>query len=133
MRQRSAAGGREVLLSPALARELDARAGATVLLRLQKPSAIPLESLHGRKDDAGRTIRLTVRAVLPRPLGEFSLQPQQGDVRAAFVPLSRLQQELDLGDRVNTLLVSALPGSRIVGTAVSKTWSGSARRWKMSV
>ena len=60
----------------------------------------------------GSTLRLTVRAVLPASsLGEFSLQPQQGDVRAAFVPLSRLQQELDLGDRVNTLLVSALPGT----------------------
>src|SRR5262245_6238691 len=38
------AAGRDVWLSPALARELEANAGATVLLRLQKPSAIPLES-----------------------------------------------------------------------------------------
>ena len=45
-------------------------------------------------------------------LGEFSLQPQQGDVRAAFVPLARLQQDLDLGERVNAMLVSgkASPG-----------------------
>jgi ABC-type lipoprotein release transport system permease subunit len=102
---------RDVLLSPALARELGAAAGGTVLVRLQRPSAIPLESLHGQKDDSGRTVRLTVREVLPASrLGEFSLQPQQGDVRAAFVPLARLQQDLDLGDRVNTLLVSEKPG-----------------------
>jgi putative ABC transport system permease protein len=108
----SRSASRDVLLSPALARELGAAAGGTVLLRLQRPSAIPLESLHGQKDDSGRTVRLTVREVLPASsLGEFSLQPQQGDVRAAFVPLARLQQDLDLGDRVNALLVSAKPGA----------------------
>jgi ABC-type lipoprotein release transport system permease subunit len=99
--------GRDVLLSEALARELGAAEGATVLLRVQRPSEIPLESLHGRKDEAGQTIRLTVRAILPgAELGEFSLQPQQGDVRAAFLSLARLQQDLGAEQRVNALLVS---------------------------
>ena len=101
---------RDVWLSPALAREIGAVENSTLLLRLQRPSAIPIESLHGQKDDVGRTVRLTVRAILPSSaLGEFSLQPQQADVRAAFVPLARLQQDLGLGDRVNTLLVSTEP------------------------
>jgi putative ABC transport system permease protein len=98
---------REVLLSPALAREIGAEPGSTVLLRVQRPSDIPLESLHGRKDDVGRTLRLTVRAIATAyELGEFSLQPQQGDVRAAFVPLARLQRDLEIGDRANALLIS---------------------------
>src|SRR5262245_10171180 len=106
----SRGSSRDVLLSPALARELEAGIDSTVLLRLQKPSAIPLESLHGRKDDAAQAIRLTVRGIVPAAsLGEFSLQPQQGDVRAAFVPLARLQQDLGLAGRVNTLLVSSQP------------------------
>jgi ABC-type lipoprotein release transport system permease subunit len=101
------ADSRDVLLSPVLARELGAEAGATVLLRVQRPSDIPIESLHGRKDDVGRTLRLTVRAVVaPENLGEFSLRPQQGDVRAAFVPLARLQRDLAIGDRANALLVT---------------------------
>ncbi|HVH29710.1 MAG TPA: FtsX-like permease family protein [Vicinamibacterales bacterium] len=101
---------REALISPALAREIDGQPGSTVLLRVERPSEIPLESLHGRKEDVGRTVRLTVRAVAPSSmLGEFSLEAQQGDVRALFVPLSRLQNELDLGGRVNALLVSTLP------------------------
>ena len=55
---------------------------------MQKPSAIPLESLFGRKDDIGRTVRLQCDGVLPRDdLGEFSLQPQQGEIRALFLPL----------------------------------------------
>ena len=61
---------------------------------MEKPSAIPLESLHGRKEDVGKTIRLTLSGGAFR---EFSLNPQQGDVRAAFVPLARLQRELDRG------------------------------------
>ena len=47
----------------------------------------------------------------PADLGEFSLQPQQGDVRAAFVSLRRLQQDLDRRDRVNALLVSTRRGA----------------------
>src|SRR5262245_30115674 len=106
------AQSRDVFLSPALARELDAEAGATVLLRVQSPSEIPLESLHGQRDDVGRTVRLTVRAIVPASsIGEFSLQPQQADVRAAFVPLARLQADLGVGAHVNTLLVSSRSGS----------------------
>src|SRR6185503_6654455 len=79
----------------------------TVLVRIERPSAIPIESLHGRKEDAGRTLRLNVRAILgAADLGEFSLRPQQGAIRAVFVPLARLQQDLQLTGRVNTLLVT---------------------------
>jgi hypothetical protein len=96
-----------VLVSPALAAELGAAAGATLLVRVQRPSDIPLESLHARKDDLGRTMRLIVREVLPAAsMGEFALDPTHGDVRAVFVPLEELQQEIEIGARVNTLLVS---------------------------
>lgn len=102
---------REALISPALARELGAREGSTILVRVQRPSAIPLESIHGRKEDLGRTVRVTVRGVASSgALGEFSLQPQQGDVLAVFLPLRRVQQELEVDGRVNALLVSSKPG-----------------------
>lgn len=102
---RSGPSNRDAFLSRALAADIGASEGATVLIRLERPSAIPIESLHGQKDDAGRTVRLTVRAVLDRAsLGEFSLRPQQGDVRAVFVPLKRLQQDLEQPARVNALL-----------------------------
>ena len=98
---------REVFLSSALAEELGGKTGDTVLLRTQKPEAVPAEWLHGRKGNVGRTIRLAIRKVLPASaLGEFSLHPQQGQVRAVFVPLQRLQQELELEGKVNTILVS---------------------------
>src|SRR5262249_44724574 len=95
----------EALVSQALAGEIGAAADGTILVRVEKPSAIPIESLHGRKDDSGRTLRLTVRAVLDRAqMGEFSMRPQQGDVLAVFVPLSRLQQDLAKVRHVNAML-----------------------------
>ena len=58
--------GREAYVSPALARELGASSGDALLLRVQKPSAIPLESLHGRKEDVGKSIRLLMSGVARR-------------------------------------------------------------------
>ena len=111
-REPMAIESRQAVLSAALAREVGAREGAAVLVRVQRPSDIPLESLHGRKDDVGRTLRLTVRATLDASaLGDFSLESQQGDVLSVFVPLARLREELEVGDRVNTILVARANGS----------------------
>ena len=107
---------RNVLVSQSFASELGSGAGDSLLLRIEKPSAIPVESLHGRKDDPGKTVRLSVSGVLGgESLGEFSLQPQHGAVRAVFVSLAFLQSELeaDVGsDRINTILVSRLAGTQ---------------------
>lgn len=97
----------DVLVSQSLASELGSGAGDSLMLRIEKPSDIPVESLHGRKEDPGKTIRLSVAGVVgSENLGEFSLQPQQGTVRAVFVKLSFLQQELEQTGRVNTILVA---------------------------
>src|SRR5262249_30761182 len=93
--------GRDVLLSAALAQELAAKPGESILLRVPKPSAIPLESLHGRKEDVGQTVRLLMNGIAQR---DFSLRAQQGDVRAVYVPLARLQRDLAEPGKVNTIL-----------------------------
>ena len=99
-------GPRSALLSPALAAELAPRQGDTLLLRLERPSDIPAESIQGRKEDAAAAVRLRFDATLPPDrLGEFSLSPTQGSVRAIFVPLRRLQEDLDLPSRANLILL----------------------------
>jgi putative ABC transport system permease protein len=96
-----------VFVSPALAAEVGAREGDILLARLQRPSEIPVESLFGRKEDVGRTVRLTLAGVLPREqLGEFALEPQQTDVRAVFAPIRRIQRDLGVAGQVNTVLVA---------------------------
>jgi putative ABC transport system permease protein len=98
---------RDAFLSRALAADIGAAEGSTVLVRVERPSAIPIESLHGQKEDPGRTLRLTVRAVVaPEQLGDFSIRPQQGAVRAVFVPLARVQQDLEQKQLVNAMLVA---------------------------
>jgi len=109
---------REALLSPDLAREIGSEPGQTVLLRIEKPSAIPAGSLHGKKDDLGRTIRLNAREVLaPENLGEFSLRPTQGAVRAIFVSLSRLQKDIEQSGKVNTVLLAERSAENKTNTA----------------
>jgi ABC-type lipoprotein release transport system permease subunit len=104
-------GDRDALINAALAAEIGAAQGGAVLVRVQRPSDIPLESLYGRKDETGRTLRLDVRGIVSsEALGDFSLDAHQSDVLAVFVPLSRLQQELEIGQRANTIIVTAKAG-----------------------
>ena len=98
----------EAMVSEGLAVELLTNAGHSVVLRIESASAIPTESVHGRKEDVGRSARLTIRDVLKREDGgEFSLSPRQGSIRAIFVPLGRMQQLLDQPEYVNAVLVEA--------------------------
>lgn len=99
--------GRDAVLTKRLALELNSTPGDTILLRVERPYDVPGEFLHGRREQKGRTIRLKVSEGLPKSIvKEFALYPQQGTVRALFVPLDRLQRDLDQEGRVNTLLVS---------------------------
>ncbi|HEX8492055.1 MAG TPA: FtsX-like permease family protein [Pyrinomonadaceae bacterium] len=104
---------RDVLVGASLADELNTKPGDALLLRIEKPSAIPVESLHGRKEELGRTVRLTAREKLDSSaLGDFSLRPQQTAVRVVFVPLRLLQKELEQSGKVNTVLLSAASGEK---------------------
>ena len=109
-----APAGNDALISEGLAEELAAGGGASVIVRVENSSPIPAESLHGRKEDLGRSLRLTVRQVLAREdLGEFSLSPRQGSVRAIFVPLARMQSLLDQRQRANAILIKELDAAAV--------------------
>lgn len=96
-------GERDAVVSEALAREFGAKAGDGVLVRIEKPSEIPQESLHGRRDGSVRTVRFRVKKTVA---GGFALEPQQGELRVVYVALSTLQKELEQAGRANVLLVS---------------------------
>jgi len=99
--------GRDALISAALAQEVGAKAGDSLTLRVAKPTDIPLSTLQGRRETTGERIRVTVSRVLDdAALGEFSLAPTQGAVFAIYVPMGRLQRDLGLGDRANTILLA---------------------------
>lgn len=116
----TAPSGNNSWLSPDLAAELGAATDEAVVLRVARPTDIPLDSLHGKKDDVGRAMRLRVEGTLaPAQMGEFSLSPSQGPVRAIFVDLARVQRDLEQPGRVNALLVSAGPSAMDASALVS--------------
>jgi len=120
-----------VFVSRALAADIGVVDGHAILVRIERPSAIPLESLHGRKDNVGRTVRLTARAILEaRQMGDFAPQPQQGEVRAVFVPLRRLQEDLGMSRRVNALIVADASSARAASNEAARAdaLSGLLRR-----
>jgi putative ABC transport system permease protein len=105
-------GGRDAFVSTALARELNAADGDALLLRVQKPSSVPAGVIQGRRNEPGRAVRLSLARVLDRDrLGNFSPRPQQGSARTIFVPLERLQRDLEIPHRVNMLLAARRRGT----------------------
>src|SRR5687767_15490963 len=104
-RQAEAPRGSDAWVSEALATELGANADDGLLLRVAKPSDIPLSSVQGRRDEVSERVRVTTTRVLNRAdLGEFSLLPAQTPALSIFVPLSQLQQDLDVADSANVVL-----------------------------
>jgi putative ABC transport system permease protein len=101
-----APANRDAWMSTALAAELGAGDGDSLLLRVAKPTDIPLSNLQGRREDVSERIRLSAARTVDRAaLGEFSLLPGQGPALSLFVPLRRLQQDLDLDAQANAVLV----------------------------
>ena len=95
-------------LSEALARELGAATGDNLIVRVARPSDIPLESLHGRRDEGGRAIRASASGVLSaREMGDFAVSSSQGAQLSIFLPLPRLQRELGVEQRINAVLTEA--------------------------
>ena len=97
---------RSALLTESLEAELQVVEGDGLLLRVERPSEVSRGSLHGIKEDVGRTIRLNAKAGLADTgLPEFSIYPKQESVAAIFVPLARIQRDLEQTARVNAVLV----------------------------
>ncbi len=100
--------GRDAYLSPALARELQAKPGETILVRVEEPSAIPREFLYGEKEETGRILRLRVAdSVTPPAVSEFALRQRQGEVMAVFAPLERLRRDLKKQGEANAVVLSS--------------------------
>jgi hypothetical protein len=107
---RQAPEGRNAAVGEPLARKLGSQPGDGLLLRIETRQGIPKESVYGRRENAGRTVRLRCSEIVPtEQLGEFSLQPAQGTVYSMFVPLERLQRDLAQPGQANAILLAHLP------------------------
>lgn len=115
----AALSGNHCALNESLALELGVGVGDFVLLRLQRPSEVSAEAVHGRRDERVESLRLEVRAVLPdRGLARFSLYPSQQIPFNAFVPLATLQRRFEQAGKINALLVAG------VSVELARAWGG---------
>ncbi len=96
-----------VLLNEALATQLRAKRGDTVLLRAPKPSALSKEMPLAPQSDATLTLRLRVHDILPpAALGNFGLAANQIAPFNAFVSLPVLQARAGQTNSVNLMLTA---------------------------
>ncbi|MDB6022876.1 MAG: FtsX-like permease family protein, partial [Pedosphaera sp.] len=92
-------------LNEALAAQLKVKAGDSILLRVEKPSAISRDAPISPQQDASAALRLKIYAIIPdEQLGRFSLQANQVAPFNAFVNMAELQKEVAQPGRANLLL-----------------------------
>jgi len=108
VRETPAAG--EVWLNQALASQLAAKAGETLVFRLHKPGALSLDAIVSPRDDASIALRLVVSRILSdAELGGFNLGVGQEAALNAFVRLESLQAATSLQGRANVYVVGGTP------------------------
>lgn len=98
-----AAGG--AVVSASVARRLNVAPGDTITVRVEKPSALPLDAPLSGAADAVLALRVTVRAIVDDDaFGRYSLAANQAAPHNIFVPLEWLQKQLEQPGRANVLL-----------------------------
>lgn len=97
---------RSIALNAALADALHVKVGDDVLLSVGASAAIPSETLMGRRDQTTRSLRATVRAILPAEgLSAFAPQPSQQTPANAFISLKTAQALFEQQQQVNAILL----------------------------
>ncbi len=99
------------VLSASLARALQVKVGDSISVGVQKTSStMPRSSFLSRRGiaDTTRTFKLTVSAILPDgdPANWLSLSISPALPFNIFIPMARLQQEIEQPGRINALLGS---------------------------
>src|SRR5438093_2515496 len=106
--QRTSPSSGAVLFNEALAAQLRAKAGDTVVLRLHKPSALSRDAVITPRDDTSLALRLTVQGVVTGPeLGNLNLATTPTPPLNAFVRLVDLAQAAVVPGRANLLLAAS--------------------------
>ncbi|MFM7605209.1 MAG: FtsX-like permease family protein, partial [Prosthecobacter sp.] len=98
-------GSNEIAINEPLARKLGAKTGDSILLRLERPSAISRDAPLSGSTNEQVTLRRTVAAILPAEVfGAFQLIASQITPDTAFVALGDLQKQIEMEERVNGVL-----------------------------
>lgn len=104
----------QVGLSESLARKLGAKTGDSVLVRLERPSAISRDAPLSGSTNEEVTLRREVGAIVgAEDFGTFQPVASQIAPDSVFVPLADLQLQIEMEGRVNALLSAAPDASAL--------------------
>lgn len=113
--------GSQAVINRTLAEALEAKVGQEITVWIELPSAVPRDTLLGKRDNDSQEVTVTISAILPDGPGaaRFGLNPTQQMPMNVFVPLDTLQDALDLAEikpskrdpqgapaRINSLLIA---------------------------
>ncbi|CAN5912230.1 FtsX-like permease family protein [soil metagenome] len=109
-KKRSLQGNSEtVVLNEPVARKLNVKAGDTVIIRLEKPSAISRDApLSGSTNQEVTLRRVVASIVSPENFGSFQLTASQTGSDTVFLPLADLQGSVEKVGKINGMLASKL-------------------------
>jgi len=97
--------GKTAFINQTLARQLAARVGDEIVLRVRKPSALGLDAALSPRNEDSVALRLKVGAILrPELLGDFALTAQAAPPANLFLPLGFLSDKLGVPDQANLLV-----------------------------
>ena len=102
----------ELAINEPLARKLGVKAGDTIIVRIEKPSAISRDApLSGSTNEQISLRRKVVSVVSASDFGTFHLNASQRPPDTVFMPLGNLAGQLEKGDRINVVLSSGEPAA----------------------
>ena len=95
----------ELAINESLARKLAVKAGDTIIVRVEKPSAISRDApLSGSTNEQISLRRKIAAVVTASDFGTFSLSASQRTPDTVFLPRENLAAQLEKEDRVNAML-----------------------------
>lgn len=131
-----------VAINESLARKLGVKVGDTVLVRLERPSAISRDAPLSGSTNEDISLRRKIAAIVSaEDFGTFQLIASQIPPDSVFVNLSDLQNQLEMDGRVNALLHpqfhalrAVLENFRTLGdfSMQLKRVAGETKEWEIS-
>ena len=104
--------GETALINSTLARQLGAREGDEIVLRVRKPTVLGLDAALSPRNEDTVAIRLKVGAIVqPEALGDFELAAQPAPPANLFLARESLADKVGVRDRANVMVTASLLAS----------------------
>lgn len=127
----------ELAVNASLASKLGVKVGDTIIVRMEKPSALSRDAPLSGSTNSDVALRRTIAAIVSADdFGSFQLAASQISPDSAFLPLKDLQGQIEQEGKVNAMLAGSrleAPGSRLEDFALKlKQVQGTKKEWELS-